>query len=84
MHCVVFLSIICINLVLHFLQPSTVYPLMDLLDSLNIEPVVRKTTLNQLNVMAQDPQLTDIINERNGLFLILSALDDSLKVIHKK
>lgn len=70
---------ICLFLILTT-QASTVYPLIELLESSNIEPVVRKTTLNQLNVMAQDPQLTAIINERNGLFLILSALDDSLKV----
>lgn len=60
---------------------TSMRPLIDLLACNDVEPSVRKATFTQLNVMVQDPQLNDILNKENGLFLVLQALQNSLKVL---
>lgn len=59
---------------------TSMRPLIELLECNDVEPSVRKATFTQLNVMVQDPQLNDILNQENGLFLVLQALQNSIKV----
>lgn len=59
---------------------STIFPLLELLKNEEIEPALRKTTLIQLNVMAQDRQLLNIIQSQHGLELMIKILQKSLKV----
>lgn len=69
------------NIVVNVYRESPIYPLLELLSSdTEIEPSVRKATFLQLNIMAQDPKLNDIIHDENGLFLVLNALQNALKV----
>lgn len=59
---------------------TSMRPLIELLACNDVEPSVRKATFTQLNVMVQDPQLNDVLNQENGLFLVLQALENSMKV----
>ncbi|KAJ8960104.1 hypothetical protein NQ317_012336 [Molorchus minor] len=58
--CVVIRRIADINKVRyteHFYQPSSLQQVMDLLKTENVEPVLRRSALNQVSVMVEDPLL---------------------------
>lgn len=54
--------------------------LIELLQSSNMEPSERKTSFLQLNILTQDPELTEIFHKANGLYMCLQALQNALKV----
>lgn len=54
--------------------------LLELLNSPDVEPSIRKTTLLQLNVMSQDPDLAEFIHNEYGWSLVLQAIENALKV----
>lgn len=56
------------------------HPLIELLQTSNMEPSERKTSFLQLNILAQDPELNEIFHNANGLYLCLEALQNALKV----
>lgn len=54
--------------------------LMEVLQTSNMEPSERKTSFLQLNILTQDPELTEIFHNSNGIYLCLEALQNALKV----
>lgn len=60
---------------------SKMLSLLQLLSSDSVEPAVRKATLVQLNVMAQDVALAELFHNENGaMLLVLDALRGALMV----
>lgn len=63
-----------------FSQRQSMDSLIELLQTSNMEPSERKTSFLQLNILTQDPELTEIFHSSNGLYLCLEALQNALKV----
>ncbi|XP_030750028.1 rotatin [Sitophilus oryzae] len=63
----------------HFYQPSSLSQVLDLLKSPNVEPVIRRSALNQVSVMVEDHLLHDIFLEFNGTDLIIEIMENCLK-----
>lgn len=63
-----------------YLQQSYVTPMIKLLNSPDVEPSIRRTTLIQLNVMLQDPSIVDYFFNCNGLTIVVDILKQSLLV----
>ncbi|CAH1953846.1 unnamed protein product [Acanthoscelides obtectus] len=62
----------------HFYQPSSLQQVMDVLSSSNIEPVIRRSALNQVSVMLEDPLLHQIFLNSNGLEIIIEIMKTAL------
>ncbi|XP_067621874.1 protein rotatin homolog isoform X2 [Eurosta solidaginis] len=63
-----------------FYESSTMQNLLNMLEMSDVEPIIRKTTLMQLNVMCQQWHTLAAFCEENALYLILRALENSLLV----
>lgn len=61
---------------------SAVKPLLDTLVQENSDPGIRRSALVQLNAMAEDPVLCEIIHKANGWAFILQVLDNALREQH--
>ncbi|XP_049290028.1 uncharacterized protein LOC125767467 [Anopheles funestus] len=59
---------------------SAVKPLLDALEQENGDPALRRSALTQLNVMADDPVLCELIHNTSGWVLVMQALSRSLLV----
>lgn len=57
--------------------------LIELLQTSNMDPSERKTSFLQLNILTQDPELTEIFHNASGLYVCLDALQNALKVSSK-
>lgn len=66
--------------VMHSADASAVLPLLEIMRSKDVEPSIRKTTLTQLNVMAEDRMIHPIIQRENGYVLALAAIQNGLSV----
>lgn len=66
--------------VMHSADISAVEPLLEIMRSKDVEPSIRKTTLIQLNVMAEDRMIHPIIQRENGYVLALAAIQNGLSV----
>ncbi|XP_037032137.1 uncharacterized protein LOC119071380 isoform X2 [Bradysia coprophila] len=53
--------------------------LIELLQTSSMDPGERKTSFLQLNILTQDPELTEIFHNASGLYLCLDALQNALK-----
>ncbi|XP_055627670.1 protein rotatin homolog [Toxorhynchites rutilus septentrionalis] len=60
-------------------EVSAIRPLLDTLEQDNCDPAMRRSALVQLNVMAEDPILCEIIHKANGWAFVLQALDNALR-----
>lgn len=63
-------------------EVSAVRPLLDTLQQDNCDPAMRRSALVQLNVMAEDPILCEMIHKANGWAFVLQALDNALREEH--
>lgn len=74
----------CKKLIIKFwsycFQRHSMDSLIELLQTSNMEPSERKTSFLQLNILTQDPELTEIFHNANGLYLCMDALQNALKV----
>ncbi|XP_058829123.1 protein rotatin homolog [Topomyia yanbarensis] len=61
---------------------SAIKPLLDTLEQNNCDPAIRRSALIQLNLMAEDPCLCEIIHKANGWAFVLQALDNALREEH--
>ncbi|XP_058458275.1 protein rotatin homolog [Malaya genurostris] len=61
---------------------SAIKPLLDTLEQENSDPAIRRSTLIQLNLMAEDPCLCEIMHQANGWAFVLKALDNALREEH--
>uniref|UniRef100_A0A182JWF6 Rotatin N-terminal domain-containing protein n=1 Tax=Anopheles christyi TaxID=43041 RepID=A0A182JWF6_9DIPT len=59
-------------------EVSAVKPLLDALEQEVGDPTLRRSALTQLNVMADDPVLCELIHNASGWVLVLQALYNSL------
>lgn len=66
--------------VMYYADISAVLPLLEIMRSKDVEPSIRKTTLLQLNVMAEDRMVHPIIQRENGYVLALAAIQNGLSV----
>lgn len=66
--------------VCHSADISAIVPLLEIMRSKDVEPSIRKTTLSQLNVMAEDRTIHPIIQRENGYVLALAAIQNGLSV----
>nr|CAI5848647.1 unnamed protein product [Callosobruchus analis] len=62
----------------HFYQPSSLEQVMDILNSSNVEPVIRRSALNQVSVMLEDPLLHQIFLDSNGLKIVIDIMKTAL------
>ncbi|KAJ8948142.1 hypothetical protein NQ318_009229 [Aromia moschata] len=62
----------------HFYQPSSLHQVMDLLKSQNVEPVLRRSALNQVSVMVEDPLLHQTFLDSNGIELVTGIMKTAL------
>ncbi|CAG9829728.1 unnamed protein product [Diabrotica balteata] len=62
----------------HFYQPSSLYQVLEVLNSTNIEPVIKRSALNQISVMLEDPLLHQIFLDSGGLSLLLNVMKSAL------
>lgn len=51
---------------------------MEVLDSENLEPVVKRSALNQVSVMMEDPLLHQVFLRMNGVRRVLDILKSAL------
>lgn len=63
-------------------EMSAIKPLLDTLQQDNCDPAIRRSALVQLNVMAEDPILSEIIHKANGWAFVLQVLDNALREEH--
>ncbi|KAL9703786.1 hypothetical protein quinque_007304 [Culex quinquefasciatus] len=63
-------------------EVSAVRPLLDALEQENCDPAIRRSALVQLNVMAEDPILCEIIHKANGWAFVLQVLDNAMREEH--
>ncbi|KAK4876162.1 hypothetical protein RN001_012584 [Aquatica leii] len=61
-----------------FYQASALYQVLEMLETQNIEPMIRRSALTQVSVMVEDPRLHYTFLERNGVNTILSAMESAL------
>lgn len=61
-------------------EKDTLHNLLNMLEMPDVEPVIRKTTLMQLNVMCQQWQTLTRFCEESAHYLILQALENALLV----
>ncbi|KAI4460708.1 rotatin [Holotrichia oblita] len=65
----------------HYYQANSLQQVLDLLNSNNIEPVIRRSALTQISVMMEDPIMHNTFLQKDGVKIIIdvmrSALDDS-------
>ncbi|XP_035901362.1 uncharacterized protein LOC118507232 [Anopheles stephensi] len=66
--------------ILNVYDASAVKPLLDVLEQENGDPALRRSALAQLNVMADDPVLCELIHNTSGWVLVMQALSRSLLV----
>uniref|UniRef100_A0A1S4H7L0 Rotatin N-terminal domain-containing protein n=1 Tax=Anopheles gambiae TaxID=7165 RepID=A0A1S4H7L0_ANOGA len=59
-------------------EVSAVKPLLDALEQEEGDPTLRRSALTQLNVMADDPALCELIHNASGWVLVMKALYNSL------
>ncbi|CAH1155943.1 unnamed protein product [Phaedon cochleariae] len=62
----------------HFYQPSSLHQVLEVLVSKNVEPVIRRSALNQISVMMEDPLLHTIFLDANGLDIVVDILKSAL------
>ncbi|KAJ8927426.1 hypothetical protein NQ314_020096, partial [Rhamnusium bicolor] len=62
----------------HFYQPSSLHQVMEVLNSQNVEPVLRRSALNQVSVMMEDPLLHQIFLDANGIELVTDVMKTAL------
>ncbi|XP_066247682.1 rotatin [Euwallacea similis] len=63
----------------HFYQPSSLDQVLDLLKSENVEPVIRRSALNQISVMMDDYLLHEIFIDSSGLTLMVHLMRRALQ-----
>ncbi|KXJ71869.1 hypothetical protein RP20_CCG019454 [Aedes albopictus] len=63
-------------------EVSAVRPLLDTLVQESSDPGIRRSALVQLNAMAEDPVLCEIIHKANGWAFVLQVLDNALREQH--
>uniref|UniRef100_A0A182JF50 Rotatin N-terminal domain-containing protein n=1 Tax=Anopheles atroparvus TaxID=41427 RepID=A0A182JF50_ANOAO len=63
-------------------EVSSVRPLLDVLEQERADPALRRSTLTQLNAMAEDPVLCELIHNSSGWVLVLTALYNALQEDH--
>lgn len=63
---------------------QTLRDLLDLMKSKDVTPSVRHSTLLQINVMVEDPNLCDLVYYQNDWPYILKSFDTSLKADHTR
>ncbi|KAK9883541.1 hypothetical protein WA026_001716 [Henosepilachna vigintioctopunctata] len=61
-----------------FYQPSSLQNVMDLLNSPNVEPSIRRSALTQLAVMMEDYLLHDMFIERKGVESVVTIMKNAL------
>ncbi|KAL3273445.1 hypothetical protein HHI36_014889 [Cryptolaemus montrouzieri] len=61
-----------------FYQPSSLHHVMELLDSVNVEPAIRRSALTQISVMMEDYLLHDIFLEKGGVQTVLKIMNSAL------
>ncbi|XP_074031734.1 rotatin homolog anastral spindle 3 isoform X2 [Leptinotarsa decemlineata] len=62
----------------HFYQPSSLHQVLEVLKSPNIEPVIRRSALNQISVMMEDPLLHQILLDANGIGILNEMMKSAL------
>ncbi|KAJ8910706.1 hypothetical protein NQ315_002033 [Exocentrus adspersus] len=62
----------------HFYQPTSLRQVMEILKSENLEPAVRRSALNQVSVMLEDPLLHQVFLEMNGIVLMIKIMKTAL------
>ncbi|XP_060527472.1 rotatin [Cylas formicarius] len=62
----------------HFYQPSSLNQVMDLLRAPDVEPVIRRSALNQVSVIIEDPLLHETFLKNRGIDLIIDVMKTSL------
>lgn len=61
-----------------FYQPSSLHHVMELLNSANVEPGIRRSALTQIGVMMEDYLLHDIFIEKGGIETVLRIMSNAL------
>ncbi|XP_076250090.1 rotatin homolog anastral spindle 3 isoform X2 [Rhynchophorus ferrugineus] len=62
----------------HFYQPSSLNQVLEVLKSPNVEPVIRRSALNQVSVMMEDHLLHEIFLKSDGITIILDIMKTCL------
>lgn len=62
----------------HFYPPSALIQVLELLNTNNVEPVIRRSAITQVSVMMEDPLLHLTFVENGGIKTILSILRSAL------
>uniref|UniRef100_A0A1A9W594 Rotatin N-terminal domain-containing protein n=1 Tax=Glossina brevipalpis TaxID=37001 RepID=A0A1A9W594_9MUSC len=58
---------------------TTLNTLFNILDTTDVEPLVRKSTLKQINVLCANWRLTAELSETGAVYLIMQALENSMQ-----
>ncbi|XP_044758408.1 rotatin [Coccinella septempunctata] len=61
-----------------FYQPSSLHNVLELLNSTNVEPGIRRSALTQISVMMEDYLLHDIFIEKGGVETIMKIMNNAL------
>ncbi|XP_018573187.1 rotatin [Anoplophora glabripennis] len=62
----------------HFYQPTSLRQVLEVVNSENIEPVLKRSALNQVNVMVEDPLLHQVFLEDNGVEIVVDTIKSAL------
>ncbi|CAH0554508.1 unnamed protein product [Brassicogethes aeneus] len=62
----------------HFYQPSSLYQIVDVLKSKNVEPVIRRSAVTQVSVMLEDALLHQVFLDLGGLDVIVKVIKHAL------
>lgn len=60
---------------------SSIYNLCNILETSDVEPIIRKTTLMQLNLMCESWKVAQTVCNEHAYYLALMAIENSLKRI---
>ncbi|KAL1501895.1 hypothetical protein ABEB36_007134 [Hypothenemus hampei] len=63
----------------HFYQPSSLQQVLELLNSSGVEPVIRRSALNQISVMIEDHLLHDVFLASSGVELLANIMKRALR-----
>lgn len=59
-------------------QSNSLHQLLDLLQSSNVEPVVRRSALTQMSVILEDPSMHTTFLQNNGIEVIITSMQMAL------
>ncbi|CAG9862356.1 unnamed protein product [Phyllotreta striolata] len=62
----------------HFYQPSSLHQVLEVINSCNVEPVIKRSALNQISVMMEDTLLHQIFLDAGGVKLVVNIMKSAL------